>query len=103
MLTEPLHRITATLNAYEIVVTNRLHGALISMMMRKKVIFLPVGYHKIESFHDTWLRGKPGTAFINNQQDLMRCVDTLEPFTADLTTLYCERADPALDRHLLGM
>ena len=32
-------------------ISDRLHGGLIAaLMMRKKVIFLPVGYHKIRSF-----------------------------------------------------
>lgn len=50
MLAEPLHQIIATLNAYQIVVSNRLHGGLIALMMRKKVIFLPVEYHQINLF-----------------------------------------------------
>lgn len=45
-LAQPLHQITATLNAYEFVLSSRLHGGLIALMMRKKVVFLPVGYHK---------------------------------------------------------
>jgi exopolysaccharide biosynthesis predicted pyruvyltransferase EpsI len=102
-LAEPLHQIIATLTAYEIVLSNRLHGGLIALMMRKKVIFLPVAYHKIESFYKTWLHGKPGAAFVKNQEELMICVDKLKPFTVDLATLFCERADPALDRHLLGI
>jgi hypothetical protein len=102
-LAQPLHQITATLGAYEIVLTNRLHGGLIALMMRKKVIFLPVGYHKIHSFYHTWLRGNPGAAFIQKQEELATCLDALEPFSADLTTLFCEHADPALNRHLLGL
>jgi exopolysaccharide biosynthesis predicted pyruvyltransferase EpsI len=102
-LAEPLHQIIATLTAYEIVLSDRLHGGLIALMMRKKVIFLPVAYHKIESFYATWLHGKPGAAFVKNKEELMRCVDKLKPFTVDLATLFCERADPALDRHLLGI
>jgi exopolysaccharide biosynthesis predicted pyruvyltransferase EpsI len=71
-LVEPLHQTTATLNPYEVILS--LHGGLIALMMRKKVIFLPVRYHKIQSFYDTWLRAKPGTAFIQKQEELKPCL-----------------------------
>jgi exopolysaccharide biosynthesis predicted pyruvyltransferase EpsI len=102
-LAQPLHQITATLNAYEVVLSSRLHGGLIALMMRKKAIFLPVGYHKIQSFYDTWLRAKPGTALIQKQGELKSCLDALQPFAGDLGTLFCEYADPALEHHLLGI
>ena len=38
-------------------------------MMRKKVAFLPVGYHKMVLF-DTWLRSISGATFIEAEEHL---------------------------------
>jgi exopolysaccharide biosynthesis predicted pyruvyltransferase EpsI len=102
-LARPLDQITAVLEPYEFVLSDRLHGGLIALMMRKKVIFLPVAYHKIQSFFDTWLRIIPGTAFVQKQEELMPSLYRLQQFNCNLATLFCEYADPALERHLLDI
>ena len=99
---QPLKEIVAQLTPYEIVISDRLHGGLIALMMRKKVIFLPVGYHKIQAFYDTWLHAEPGAAFATTQQELITKLRALQPPSCDLAGLFCEYADPAFNRFLLG-
>jgi exopolysaccharide biosynthesis predicted pyruvyltransferase EpsI len=70
-------------------------------MMRKKVIFLPVGYHKIKSFHSTWLKSEPGAAFVETQQELLTASKNLQFTTSDFRGLFCQYADPAFERFLL--
>jgi len=98
----PLDEITAALAPYEYVVSDRLHGGLIALMMRKKTVFLPVGYHKIRSFWETWHPGVPGSAFVDRAEDLPGKMAALLPPSQDLQALFLERADPAFDRFLMG-
>jgi exopolysaccharide biosynthesis predicted pyruvyltransferase EpsI len=100
-LNQPLDRIIATLEPYETVVSNRLHGALIALMMRKKVVLLAVGYHKSRSFYETWLADEPGAAFAEDNQQLLQALATLRSPQADFAALFCHHADPAFDRFLL--
>jgi exopolysaccharide biosynthesis predicted pyruvyltransferase EpsI len=100
-VSRPLDRIVAALDPYEVVISDRLHGALIAAMMRKKVVLLPVGYHKNRSFYETWLRSRPGFAFVETQDELTAKLAGLQPPNADLQALFLEHADPALNRFLL--
>jgi exopolysaccharide biosynthesis predicted pyruvyltransferase EpsI len=97
----PLDEIIAELKSYEVIISDRLHGALIALMMRKKVIMLPVAYHKSRAFYDTWLAEKPGVRFAEDGRSLPREILQLESFTTDLRQILCERANPAFDRFLL--
>jgi exopolysaccharide biosynthesis predicted pyruvyltransferase EpsI len=92
----------AVLKPYEVVISDRLHGGLIAAMMGKKVLFLPVGYHKIQSFYDTWLGSRPGMAYVGAQHELAAKLANLRPPEGDLRALFCERAQPAFNRFLLG-
>jgi exopolysaccharide biosynthesis predicted pyruvyltransferase EpsI len=84
------------------VISDRLHGGLIAAMMRKKVVFLPVGYHKIQSFYDTWLQKRPSIAFVSSSQELMGKISALHSYSDDLHVFFREYADPALNHFLLG-
>ena len=70
-------------------------------MMHKKVIFMPVGYHKIKSFYSTWLKNEPGAAFVENQQQLLEACYNLRFATTDFRALFCRYADPAFELFLL--
>ena len=100
-LSHTLDQIIAVLEAYEFVISDRLHGGLIAAMMRKKVVFLPVGYHKIRSLYDTWLQPRAGTAFVETQEELMTKLPALQSPNEDLQALFLEYADPAFNRFLL--
>ena len=101
-LAQPLEMIIATLKPFELVISDRLHGGLIALMMRKKVILLPVGYHKIKSFHATWLKDEPGAAFAETQQQLLDALSNMRSPTTDLAALFRRHADPAFDQFLLN-
>lgn len=101
-LARPLDEIVSTLTPYEFVISDRLHGGLIALMMRKKVIFLPVGYHKIRSFFDTWLRSNSGAAFIDGAEDLQNRLAGLRSPNTDFTLLFCDHADTAFEEFLLA-
>jgi len=98
----PLEQVVAVLEPYEFVVSDRLHGGLIALMMRKKVVLLPVGYHKIRSFYDTWLCSRRGAAFAQTQEELAAKLPRLEAPNDDFKELFLEYADPAFSRFLSG-
>ena len=100
-LASSLDQIIATLKPFEVVISDRLHGGLIALMMRKKVILMPVGYHKIKSFYSTWLTSEPGAAFVEAEEQLLEATKNLKFPTIDLGELFCRHADPALERFLL--
>jgi exopolysaccharide biosynthesis predicted pyruvyltransferase EpsI len=98
----PIGQIIETLTPFELVISDRLHGGLVALMMRKKVIFMPVGYHKIKSFYSTWLKNEPGAAFVENQEQLLEASKNLQFATTDFATLFCHHADPAFEQFLLS-
>jgi exopolysaccharide biosynthesis predicted pyruvyltransferase EpsI len=101
-LRTPLDDVIAALKPYDVVISDRLHGGLIALMMRKKVVLLPVGYHKTRSFYDTWLSSATGVTYVDTQDDLRPRMDALRMPNCDLRRLVCRFADPALDRFLMG-
>ena len=70
-------------------------------MMRKKVILLPVGYHKIQSFYETWLQSNSGVAFVSIQEELTATLSSLLSPKSDLQSMFIEYADPAFNEFLL--
>ena len=97
----PLETIVARLSPYEIVISDRLHGGLIAIMMGKKVILLPVGYHKIRAFYETWLSDQSNVAFVRNPNDLILSIKTLRSQRVDYFELFMRFADPAFQRFLM--
>ena len=101
-LARPLDEIVSTLTPYEFVISDRLHGGLIAaLMMRKKVIFLPVGYHKIRSFFGV-AAVEFGAAFIDGAEDLQNRLAGLRSTNTDFTSLFCDHADSAFEEFLLA-
>lgn len=92
--------IVTTLKPFDTVISDRLHGGLIALMMRKKVVFLPTGYHKVRAFYDTWLSPLAGAAFVDTPDDLHPRMVALQSMTCDPRGLFCKYADPALARFL---
>jgi len=54
-----LRRGVRLINGYETVVTDRLHGVLISRMLGRRVIAVDNSYGKVFGYLDTWLRHDP--------------------------------------------
>lgn len=71
-LNQPLEEVIRALSPYRCVMSDRLHGAIISVLMHKRTALLPVAYHKNESFYDTWFKEDDGIGFIRNEEDLGR-------------------------------
>ncbi len=58
------------LRPYKRVISDRLHGAIISILMRKQTALLPVAYHKNSSFYDTWFSDLAGISFLASENDI---------------------------------
>jgi exopolysaccharide biosynthesis predicted pyruvyltransferase EpsI len=99
-LSRPLDEIIATLEPYEFVITDRLHGGLIALMMRKKVVFLPVAYHKVAAFYETWLRSNRGAAFAPDPAAARAKLPFLD-WPDDISQLCALHADRAFNHFLL--
>jgi exopolysaccharide biosynthesis predicted pyruvyltransferase EpsI len=98
----PRAEIISTLLPMDVVVADRLHGGLIAMMMGKKTILLPVGYHKIAAYYETWLSEFRNVRYCSTEAELEAAMQSLEPMIFDFRTLFTSHADPALNRFLLG-
>lgn len=98
--TNSLDDVIARLLPYATVVSDRLHGGLISIMLGKRTGLLPVGYHKIRSYYETWLSHDPGIGFIESQSDLDGFLEGDATPTGDYAGLFRERAHQALDDFL---
>ncbi|WP_298740346.1 polysaccharide pyruvyl transferase family protein [uncultured Chitinophaga sp.] len=44
------------INEYDTIVTTRLHGLILAVLLNKKVLLLDNSYGKIEGFYNTWLK-----------------------------------------------
>ena len=61
---------------YETVVTDRLHGVLISRMLGRRVIAVDNSYSKVFGYLDTWLRHDPG---IERAPDISTGIELASP------------------------
>lgn len=52
------------MNQYEIVLTDRLHGAILALLLDKEVIMADNMYHKNRSFFDIWLQDLDKLSFL---------------------------------------
>ena len=52
------------MNQYEIVLTDRLHGAILALLLDKEVIMADNSYHKNRSFFDIWLQDLEKISFL---------------------------------------
>jgi exopolysaccharide biosynthesis predicted pyruvyltransferase EpsI len=96
-----LNEVVATLKRYEVIISNRLHGGLIALMMRKKTVLLPVAYHKSRSFYHTWLSSFPGVTFVETLDRLNAHIAAIQAPNCNLRELFCRHAFPAFDRFLM--
>jgi exopolysaccharide biosynthesis predicted pyruvyltransferase EpsI len=99
---QPLATIIEAIQPYRSIVSDRLHGSLISLMMRKRVAFLAGSYLKSKSFYETWLENLPGIRLIENNEQLREFLDSDDSPQLDLRALFTEHAAPALTRFVIG-
>ncbi|WP_162942363.1 polysaccharide pyruvyl transferase family protein [Desertimonas flava] len=96
-LESTIPELVSALAPVEFVISDRLHGGLVALLLGKKAILLPVDYHKIRSFYETWLVNVPSVGFARDVTDAARLLPELGDRTVDLTELFRAYADPALD------
>lgn len=99
---QPRATIIETIQPYRSIVSDRLHGSLISLMMRKRVAFLAGSYLKSKSFYQTWLEGLPGIRLIESNDQMKEFLEADDSPQVDLRSLFNKHADPALARFLAG-
>jgi|GEM_PF-2011402 len=97
---DPLDSIIETIKPFRSIVSDRLHGSLISLMLRKRVAMLPGSYLKSKSFYLTWLRDTPGVRCVEDRSDLVAFLQADDVPQLDLQQLFVEHAQPALERFI---
>ncbi len=60
-----------------LVITNRLHGHLLCILLKIPHIFLPNAYYKNEAFYETWTSQIPYCRFIKNSSDIKPAIQEL--------------------------
>lgn len=61
------------INKYDLIITDRLHGAILSLLLNKKVILLNNSYGKNKNFYDTWLKSS-NCFFANNGGEVKQLI-----------------------------
>ena len=62
------------LSRYDLVVTDRLHGHIASILLGIPSVLLDNSYGKNKHFYETWLRGVSGSRFVSNESELHSCI-----------------------------
>ncbi|MNF10991.1 putative pyruvyl transferase EpsO [compost metagenome] len=55
------------INKYDKVVTTRLHGLILSILLNKEVYMLDNSYGKCKRFHDVWLKDFTGIELLKDK------------------------------------
>lgn len=90
-----------TLEPYEKIVSDRLHGTLIASMLGKQTGLLPVAYHKNQSFYETWLSAIEGISFIDGEEDMNEFFRSKETPNFNGKELFLSRASKSFAQFLL--
>ncbi|MDJ0515120.1 MAG: polysaccharide pyruvyl transferase family protein [Trichodesmium sp. MO_231.B1] len=61
-----LHSGIYQLQKYRLIITNRLHGHILCVLLNIPHIFLPNSYHKNQSFYETWSYDIPFCRFVSD-------------------------------------
>jgi len=68
---------------HQMIITNRLHGHILCVLLNIPHIFLANSYHKNESFYETWTHQVPFCRFVKNSLEIL-------PVTHELMENYCK-------------
>jgi pyruvyl transferase EpsO len=63
-----------------LIITSRLHGAILASLLRKPCVLISNNYHKIKSFYDSWLKKDPLCKLINNKEELREYIENFTNF-----------------------
>lgn len=91
----PVDEVIRALSPYRVILSDRLHGAIVALMLRKRTAILPIGYHKNRSFYETWLSGDRAIAYVDDRAGLERFIAGEEIPELDLHALFIDHARPA--------
>jgi len=69
---------------HKLVITNRLHGHILCVLMGIPHVVIPNSYHKITSFYETWTHQVPFCKLVTNQSQIKAAAEEL------LNTYCCE-------------
>jgi pyruvyl transferase EpsO len=69
--TERLDRGRALIGSARVVITDRLHGHILCLLMGIPHVLLDNAYGKIRGFHDTWTRGSPITRWADSPEEAL--------------------------------
>lgn len=62
---------------HRMIVTNRLHGHILSVLLGIPHVFLPNSYHKNEAFYKTWTKDIPFCTFVNDSAQTQTAIAEL--------------------------
>lgn len=54
----------------KLIITSRLHGAILASLLNKPYALIPNNYHKIESFYDSWLKKDKNCNLVKNNKEV---------------------------------
>lgn len=62
------------LSKYSLIVTDRLHGHILSILLGIPNIFVPNSYHKNQAFYETWTEGYPNSVFLKSVEEFQQFI-----------------------------
>lgn len=72
-----IHSGICQLKAHQLVITNRLHGHILSLLLGIPNIFLPNSYHKNRGFYEAWSHDISSCKFIEDISEIPDALETL--------------------------
>jgi exopolysaccharide biosynthesis predicted pyruvyltransferase EpsI len=64
------------LSKYSLIVTDRLHGHILSILLGIPNIFMPNSYHKNQAFYETWTEGNPNSVFLKSVEEFQQLMQS---------------------------
>jgi pyruvyl transferase EpsO len=74
---EYMHSGIWQLQAYDLVITNRLHVHILCLILDIPHILLPGSYYKIPAFYQTWTENMPACCLVENVDEVYEAVEAL--------------------------
>jgi exopolysaccharide biosynthesis predicted pyruvyltransferase EpsI len=65
-------------SGYNLIITNRLHGHILCLLLEIPHIFLPNSYHKNEGFYQTWTKEIPFCEFVTDINQIQATIEILQ-------------------------
>lgn len=72
-----MHHAVYQFNKYDLVITNRLHGHILCLILGIPHVFLPNAYYKNEYFHESWTSQIPFCRFVKSTAEIKPALQDL--------------------------